>query len=184
MDIAIQHGKVELSPALRAAVDEKIGNLGRYLQGMEKAEVKFTAETNNRIAEGQVCEVTMYGHGHVVRAKAAATDPFVAVDRVVDKLEHRIEKLKGKLLGRSHPRKHPSVDLPSDVADSAEDVPDGQPRIVKTKKFEMKPMTPEEAALQMDLVGHEFYFFTSSETGQAGVVYRRDDGQIGLIDAG
>lgn len=184
MDIAIQHGKLVLPPSLRAAVDEKIGHLGRYLQGMEKAEVKFTAETNNRIAEGQVCEVTIHGHGHVVRAKAAAADPFVAVDRVVDKLEHRMEKLKGKLLGRSHPRKHPSVDLPSDVADSGEDVPDGQPRIVKAKKFEMKPMTPEEAALQMDLVGHEFYFFTSSETGQAGVVYRRHDGQIGLIDAG
>jgi len=184
MDISIRHGKVEVSQGLRSAVEEKVGRVGRFLDGMEKAEVRFSEERNPRIADKEICEVTMHGHGHVVRARAAAADAFVAVDRVVDKLEHRMEKLKGKLLGRSHPRRHPSVDLASNVPVSGDDVPDGQPQIVKTKKFEMKPMTPEEAALQMDLVGHEFYFFTSSETGLAGVVYRRNDGQIGLIDAG
>jgi putative sigma-54 modulation protein len=184
MDIAIRHGKVEVSAALRAIVEEKIARVGRFLDGMEKAEVCFSEERNPRIAEKEVCEVTMHGHGHVVRARATAADSFAAVDRVVDKLEHRMEKLKGKLLGRSHPRRHPSVDLHLDAIGPDDDGLDGLPRIVKTKKFEMKPMTPEEAALQMDLVGHAFYFFTSSETGQAGVVYRRNDGQIGLIDAG
>jgi putative sigma-54 modulation protein len=184
LDIAIRSRNVEVSEALRTTVEEKVTRLTRFLDGMERADVVFSEERNPRIAEKEVCEVTMVGHGHIVRAKAAASDTFAAVDRVVDKLEHRMEKLKGKLLGRSHPRKHPSVDFSSDVADSGDDVPDGQPRIVKTKTFEMKPMTPEEAALQMDLVGHEFYFFTNSETGQAGVVYRRNDGQIGLIAAG
>ena len=184
MEIAIRHGKVEVSPSLRAAVEEKISRVGRFLEGMEKAEVRFTEERNPRIAEKEVCEVTMHGHGHVVRARASATDPFAAVDRVVDKLEHRMEKLKGKLISRSHPRRHPSVDFGLNGAGSADDAADGQPRIVKSKKFEMKPMTPEEAAMQMELVGHEFYLFTSSETGHAGVVYRRHDGQIGLIDAG
>ena len=183
MDIAIRHRNVEVSPALRQAVEEKVARLNRFLEGMDRAEVRFSEERNPRIADKEVCEVTMHGHGHIVRARASATDSFAAVDRVVDKLEHRMEKLKGKLLGRSHPRRHPSVDsVPEISADADGNV--SEPQIVKTKKFEMKPMTPEEAALQMDLVGHEFYLFTSSETGRAAVVYRRHDGHIGLIDAG
>jgi putative sigma-54 modulation protein len=189
MDISIRHGsgagRVELSPALRRAVDEKLAKVARHLDGIDRAEVRFTEERNPRITDNEVCEVTMHGHGHVVRARAAATDPLVALDRVAEKLEHRVDRLKGKLVGRAHPRRGEGQDLQSrHESDPGEaDELDGFPRIVKTKKFEMKPMTPEEAAMQMDLVGHAFYFFTSSETGQAGVVYRRNDGQIGLIDA-
>jgi putative sigma-54 modulation protein len=183
VDIAIRHGHVEVSDSLRSTVEEKVNRLGRFLDGMERAEVRFSEERNPRIAEKEVCEVTMHGHGHVVRARASATDAFAAVDRVVDKLEHRMEKLKGKLLNRSHPRRQPSVHFGEEAAND-EEAAGSEPRIVKTKKFDMKPMTPEEAALQMDLVGHDFYFFTSTETGQAAVVYRRGDGHFGLIDAG
>ena len=189
MEISIRHGsgagRVQLSDSLRRAVDDKLAKVARHLDGMDRAEVRFTEERNPRITDNEVCEVTMHGHGHVVRARAAATDPLVALDRVAEKLEHRVDRLKGKLVGRSHPRRNAGSALHSRHEIDAEDGDEleGHPRIVKTKKFEMKPMTPEEAALQMDLVGHAFYFFTSSETGQAGVVYRRNDGQIGLIDA-
>lgn len=183
MDIAIRHPKVEVSPVLRQAVEEKVARLNRFLDGMDRAEVRFSEERNPRIAEKEVCEVTMHGHGHIVRARASATDAFAAVDRVVDKLEHRMEKLKGKLLGRSHPRRLPSLDSVSDISTEVE-ASVSEPQIVKTKKFEMKPMSPEEAALQMELVGHDFYLFTNSETTGAAVVYRRNDGHIGLIDAG
>jgi putative sigma-54 modulation protein len=127
----------------------------------------------------------MHGHGHVLRARASGPDLQTALDRAAAKLEHGVDKLKGKLLGRSHPRRSRTLDVHSGQPDEADETDDfdGQPRIVKTKRFEMKPMTPEEAAMQMDLVGHAFYLFTSAETGQAGVVYRRNDGQIGLIDA-
>jgi putative sigma-54 modulation protein len=97
-----------------------------------------------------------------------------------------MEKLKGKLVARSHPRRHGSVDLVPDRTSSTSDEEaddDGTLRIVKTKQFAMKPMTPEEAALQMDLLGHDFYFFSNAETSRAAVVYRRGDGFIGLIDA-
>jgi hypothetical protein len=102
------------------------------------------------------------------------------------------------LVGRSHPR-HPSsrsgtngsangqaTGLPGllDAVDDEADVDDAGPRFVKTKHFSSKPMTPEEASLQMDLVGHDFYFFTNAESGLATVVYRRDDGHFGLIDGG
>ena len=169
-----------------------------HLDGMERADVLFSEERNPRISEKEVCEVTMHGHGHIVRAKAAATDCFAAVDRVVDKLEHRMEKLKGKLIGRSHPRRHGSVPFAARSAPVIEEADEEEldatgfdgdgahllhARIVKTKQFAIKPMTPEEAALQMELLGHDFFFFTNAETGKAAVVYRRADGDIGLIDA-
>src|SRR6266581_6779857 len=106
VDISIQGRNVEVSDLLRATVEEKVTRLGRYLDSMERAEVRFLEERNPRIADKEVCEVTVVGHGHIVRARAAASDTFSAVDRVVDKLEHRLEKLKGRLIGRSHPRRH------------------------------------------------------------------------------
>jgi putative sigma-54 modulation protein len=187
MDVTIRGRNVEVSDTLKASVTEKVRKLSRFLDGMDHAEVHFAEERNPRIADKDVCEVVLSGHGHMVRAKAAAADPFAAVDRVVDKLEHQIEKLKGKLIGRSHPRRHGSVNsanhAESDAGGPDEDEPDGPARIVKTKQFPIKPMTPEEAALQMDLLGHDFYFFTNAETERAAVVYRRNDGHVGLIDA-
>jgi putative sigma-54 modulation protein len=184
MDIAIRGRHIEVSDSLRSSVEEKIARLSRFVDGMERAEVRFSEERNHRIAEREVCEVTVHGHGHVVRARASAPDTFAAVDRVVDKLEHQMVKLKGKLLGRSHPRQAGPAAGASAVAVEEEAGDDaGIARIVKTKRFAIKPMTPEEAALQLDLLGHGFYFFTNSETDRAAVVYRRHDGHIGLIDA-
>ncbi|HMC41411.1 MAG TPA: ribosome-associated translation inhibitor RaiA [Acidimicrobiales bacterium] len=200
MDIAIRGRNIEVTEALRSTVEEKVTRLARFFEGMEHAEVKFSEERNPRISEREVCEVTMHGHGLIVRARAAAPDTFAAVDRVVDKLEHRIEKLKGRLIDRSHPRRVPSVestpsagepasgavettDTYAEETEEPDELDQGRSRIVKTKQFAIKPMTPEEAALQMDLLAHDFFFFTNAETGRAAVVYRRNDGYIGLIDA-
>jgi len=188
VDISIQGRNVEVSDALREAVGEKLSRLVRFLDGMERAEVRFHEERNPRIAEKEVCEVTMHGHGHVIRARATAGDPFAAVDRVVDKLEHRIEKLKGKLAGRNHPRRaaslnsHAPVGPPGGAATDVEEQEGGSPRIVRTKQFAIKPMTPEEAVLQMELLSHDFFLFTNADSSAAAVVYRRKDGHIGLID--
>jgi putative sigma-54 modulation protein len=188
VDIAIQGRNIEVSDTLRSSVEQKIARLSRFVDGMERAEVRFSEERNHRIPAREVCEVTVHGRGHVVRAHAAASDTFAAVDRVVDKLEHQMIKLKGKLVGRSQPRRQapPSLERAIDFSDEAEGGEAGEPgeaKIVKTKRFAIKPMTPEEAALQLDLLGHGFYFFTNSETDRAAVVYRRHDGHIGLIDA-
>ncbi|MGH9165109.1 MAG: ribosome hibernation-promoting factor, HPF/YfiA family, partial [Acidimicrobiales bacterium] len=189
----IQTRNVELSESMRQMVEEKVAHVGRFLEGMERAEVRFVEERNPRIADKEICEVTLHGHGHVVRARATAADAPAAVDRVVDKLEHRLTKLKGKLVGRSHPRRAndangtnttngtnvmglagPELEIDEDGAG---------PRIVRTKQFAIKPMTPAEGALQMELLGHSFFLFTNADTGGSSVVYRRDDGDIGLIDA-
>jgi putative sigma-54 modulation protein len=191
MEISFRSRNVEVPEAVRAAVTDKLSRLSKFLGGVDHAEVRFSEERNPRISEREVCEVTLHGGGRVVRAKASAAEPLTAVDKVVDKLEHRMEKLKGKLVGRSHPRRHASVDSPASLgvdrasqngADTdAQD--DGEITIVKTKQFAIKPMMPDEAALQMVLVGHDFFLFTNAETSRAAVVYRRSDGNVGLIDA-
>lgn len=180
MDITIGGRNVEVSESLRRAAEEKLARVQRFLDGMERAEVRFVEERNPRISEREVCEITLHGHGHVVRARAAAADVLVSLDRAVEKLEHRLARLKGKLLGRSHPRRSVVADVPTQLAGEEEE---HEPRIVRTKQFAIKPMTPEEATLQMELLGHSFFLFTDAETSTASVVYRRHDGQIGLIEA-
>ena len=183
MEVTIRGRNVEVTDRLRTATEEKIGRLSRHHEGWEHAEVKFFEERNPRISAKEVCEATLRGHGRIIRAKAASADALASLDRVVDKLEHQIDKLKSRLISRSHPRRHQLDSAVPDEDDSAEHVEGGPPRIVKTKQFDIKPMTPEEAALQMDVLGHDFYFFTNADTGVAAVVYRRHDGDVGLIDA-
>ncbi len=195
MEVTMQCRNAEVPEALRAIAREKVTRVGRHLDGWDHAEIHFSEERNPRIADKEVCEVTLRGHGHVVRAKAAAPDTLASIDRVVEKLDRQVSRLKSRLVGRSHPRRpsRPETNgngganglagLLDEVDADDDEVGDG-PRFVKTKHFTSKPMTPEEATLQMDLVGHDFYFFTNAESGLATVVYRRDDGHFGLIDGG
>ena len=120
LEITVSARHMDISPALRAAADEKIGRLSRFLGGMDRAEVHFTEERNPRISAKEVCEVSMEGQGHHVRCKAAATDAFAAVDLAVEKLEHQLTKVKSKLVQRSHgPRRSatPAVGIVVDEDD-------------------------------------------------------------------
>ena len=200
MDVTVSSRNVELSAALRALTEEKIGRLGRFLDGIERAEVHFYEERNRRIVDKDVCEVTVEGHGHHLRARVAAPDAFAAVDAAVAKLEHQLHKLKTKLVGRSHPRRRATLngaaaartaeptledEVEADQPDGsapATDVARSDGAIVRTKRFDLRPMTPAEAVSQMELLGHGFFLFTHADTGQAAVVYRRSAGGIGLIE--
>ena len=197
MEITVSSRHTEVSELLRESTIDKIGRLGRFVEGMDHAEVHFSEHHHRRASDKEVCEVTMVGHGHHVRCKVAAPDGFAAVDMAVEKLEHQLHKLKTKLVRRD--RQHGRRGGPSD-ADAAATSPEGsdggddggdadgdgeavgEARIVKSKTFRIKPMTPQEAALQMELLGHDFFFFMSADTERATVVYRRDDGDVGLID--
>ena len=183
MEVTVRGRNVEVTERLRTAAREKVSRLARHHEGWDHAEVQFFEERNPRISAREVCEATLRGHGRIIRAKAASADPLASLDRVVDKLEHQIEKLKSRLMSRSHPRRQPVDSVPVDEDDDVVAGEHGPARIVKTKQFDIKPMTPEEAALQMDALGHDFYFFTNADTGVAAVVYRRHDGDVGLIDA-
>jgi putative sigma-54 modulation protein len=184
LDVTVSSRHVELTAALRRAAEERIGRLSRYLDGMDRAEVHLFEERNPRIADKKdVCEVTLEGHGHHVRTKVAAGDPFSAVDAAAQKLEHQLHKLKTKLVSRSHPRRGGTNGHA--VAGAAEDDDqegDRSDSIVRTKRFAAKPMTVDEALLQLDLLGHDFYLFTNADSRRANVIYRRKAGGHGLIE--
>ena len=107
LEITVSARHTDISPALRAAAEEKIGRLSRFLDGMDRAEVHFSEERNPRIAAKEVCEVSLEGHGHHVRCKVAAADGFAAVDLAVEKLEHQLSRLKSKLVPRKARRSEP-----------------------------------------------------------------------------
>lgn len=182
MQIAISSRKTVVTPRLEEVIRDKIGRLEKFLE-MDRAEVHFSEETNPRLADRkEFCEVTMAGHGHHVRAKVTAPDPYTAIDLAVEKLEHQLHKLKTKLVRRNHggPKAaRNGADL-APVTTLIDD--DFGTKIVKTKRFVMTPMTPADAAMQMELLGHDFFFFANVETGLTGVVYRRSDATVGLID--
>ncbi len=194
MQVTVSRRHTEVSDSLRVMAEEKIGSLGRYVEGLDTAEVHFWEHKNPRIADKEVCEVTIEGHGHHVRCKVQAPDGFQAVDKAYDKLEHQLHKLKTKLSRRNQgrPKAHKKVDALGAVAIAepavldedieVDETTEEAPRIVKAKRFAIYPMTAEEAAERMQLVGHGFFFFTNVETSRAAVVYLRDDGDVGLID--
>ncbi len=190
MEITVSGRHMDVSDRLRSLVEQKLSRLERFLD-MERAEVHFTKYNNNpRIPDSEVCEVTLEGHGHHVRTKARAVDGFAAVDAAVEKLEQQLTRLKSKIIGRSRsPQRARAVVMAGPVAAPGPQppaLPAGpeirQPRIVKSKRFATMPMTAEDAAERMQLLGHGFFFFTNIDTGRAAVVYARDDGDIGLID--
>jgi len=187
MEITVSGRHTTVSESLRRQAEEKIGRLDKYLGGMDRAEVHFWEEKNARVDTRELCEVTMEGHGHHVRCKVAAPDGFTAVDLAVDKLERQLRKLKTKVHNRTHGRQKLELQpelVPESLLspDGANGYPEPVYNIVKTKRFDITSMDPPEAALQMDLLNHDFYVFRNEETSNVAVVYRRDDGDIGLID--
>jgi putative sigma-54 modulation protein len=112
VEITVSARHLDISPALKAAAESKFGRLSRFLDGIDRAEVHFVEEKNPRIAAREVCEVTVEGAGHRVRAKAAAADTFAAIDLAVDKLEHQLVTLKSKLVRRNHGTRHGVVVTP------------------------------------------------------------------------
>lgn len=192
MDVVIRGRGVEVPEPLRQSARKQLARLERFGNGLVRAEVDFSEERNPRIADSQCCEVLLHVKGQRLLAHAAASEPFAAVAMAVDKVEQQLKRLKDRRVTRAHSRTSrlgsvgrglPEQDVSEwdDVGHNQED--EETARIVKTKQFSIKPMSAEEAALQMELLGHSFFFFTSSETGRAAVLYRRNDGNLGLIES-
>lgn len=212
MQINVSARHTEVAKGDRDLIVEKLSRLGGKFLEMDRAEVHFFQERNPRIHDKECCEITLEGHGHHIRCKSHGPDHLTAVDRAIEKLENKLHKLKTKLstyrthrdVTRAKQWANATTEIPEELVrevvsvgtdgDSASSVVDyaeataeatefvDSYRIVKTKKVENMELTPIDAAMRMDLVGHSFYFFTNVETGGPAVVYRRDDGDIGLID--
>jgi putative sigma-54 modulation protein len=186
VNLTVKGRNLVLTDAIGAYAQEKLGRLSKYLAGSSRCEVELWTEKNPSIADNQVVEVTIFTKGPVIRAREASPDIYASIDLVFEKLERQVKKYRGKLM--SHGQGTPKETLVSEGFKLLEEPEETEaeaptPRIVKTKQFMTKPMTPEEAALQLELVGHDFYVFTNSESNETAVVYRRRDGNYGLIEA-
>jgi len=195
MEIVVRGKNVKVAPLLQETTREKLGKVERFSLKLTRIEVDYSEIRNPRVHDKELCEVTVHLKGHFVKAHAAATDRLAALDLVIDKVGHQLTRLKDKKIDRSHPRRRrlgsppPLEEWEEAAPAAAED--DGAPvgngtgtaQIVRTKQFTAKPMAVDEAALQMDLLGHDFYLFTNAANGRASVLYRRRDGHLGLIEA-
>ena len=191
MDVSISARHVNVTPRLEEVIHEKIGQLDRYLDALDYATVHFDEARNPRIADKEFCEVVLKGRGHHLRCKVSAPDPFTAIDLAEHKLLRQIRKLRTKLHRRHHGtgatiRSGVDTQLSNvAVADQVADLDSEEeriPQIVKTKRFHLGPLTPDEAVEKMENMDHGFFFFINKETVRSAVVYRRDDGDVGLID--
>ena len=186
MNLTVKGRNLVLTEAISSYTQEKIGRLGKYLAEGIRCEVEMWAEKNPSIADNQVVEVTIFTRGPVIRAREASPDIYASIDLVFEKLERQVKKYRGKLnahqgtsMGEAFTAE--GFRIPEGGQPAEEEAP--VPLIVKTKQFMVKPMTPEEAALQLELVGHDFFVFTNAESQETAVVYRRRDGNYGLIEA-
>jgi putative sigma-54 modulation protein len=192
MDIVVRGKNRPVPSRLDAVAREKVSRIAKFTHDAGRVEVDFAVQQHRRASESQLCEITVHLKKHFVKAHACAPEPEAALDLAVDKVGHQVARIKEKRVSRSHPRRRNDngngsaangafvdVDL-DELGDDDDDSADA--RIVKTKRFTAKPMDPGEAALQLQLLGHDFYLFTNSETGRAAVLYRRHDGDLGLIE--
>ena len=189
MDIVVRGKNRPVSNRLDAVAREKVARIAKFTHDAGRVEVDFAEQQHRRVAESQLCEITVHLKRHFVKAHACAPEAEAALDLAVDKVGHQVARIKDKRVSRSHPRRRTNGNgngvastEPDADFDPADDGDDADARIVKTKRFAAKPMDPEEAALQMDLLGHDFFLFTNTESGNAAVLYRRRDGHFGLIE--
>jgi putative sigma-54 modulation protein len=178
MEMIIKGRHMDVAPKVREYAEEKIGRITKILNGMlMSAEVELYSEKNPSIAANQVAEVTVYTKGPVIRAKEASSDMYAAIDLVSEKLEMQVRRYKTKVVDR-HTKGAPAPSAAPVPLVPEETEP---PAIVKVKTVEAKPMSADEAILQMELLGHDFFVFRSEDTEGMNVLYRRRDGDYGLI---
>jgi len=185
MNIIVTGRNVDVSEALRARVTEKVGRLAHHFEHVQEAQVVLRVEPHPGM--DQIVEVTVWGDGLVLRGEEASPDMYASIDRVGDKLDKQISKFRSRVIKRPRTLARRREQRAVAAAEAAlheppQDAEEGSVRIFRRKRFELKPMTPEEAAIQMELLGHTFYMFRNSETLDVNVVYRRSDGQYGLIE--
>ncbi len=183
MDISIRGKNIELTPALKDYIGEKVERLERYFDSINSVDVALTVERNKSIEKTQRAEVTMRVNGTVIRAEEASVSMYSSVDIVVEKLERQLKKYKSKIYKSMRDRRgaKKGKGVPIEAVPVEERVEEPEAYIARTKHVTLRPMTATEAALQMELLGHDFHLFLDPDNGSVNVVYRRRDGNYGLI---
>jgi len=176
LQISIYGKNVEITPPLREYLAKRLSKVERHFGAEVAANVTVTSEPN-----GYGTDITIPINGLLLRAEEKTTaDLYTAIDLAVDRLVRQANRFRKRLQAR---RQSVSIrQLPYGEADSVPVSAEGNGQIVRVKRFALKPMPPEEAVLQMNMLGHDFYVFTNAESGDVCVVYRRNDGNYGLIE--
>lgn len=181
MEIIVKGRHIEVTNALRAYAEEKIGRITKYFDQIQKIEIEFTDEKNPSIVNSKTVEVTVFPKGPILRAKESSNDMYASIDMVVDKLERRVKRYKNKTYkSAKHGQSLGEIAVANFNAGAGRE--EVAPHIVKVKQVSIKPMDPEEATMQMDLLGHDFFVFTNADTDEVNVVYKRKDNNYGLIE--
>lgn len=179
MKYNIRGVNIELTEALKDYVDKKISKLEKYFEAPLASEASVTLSV---IKDMHTVEVTIPISGALLRAEVKNNDMYASIDLVVDKLERQIRKYKTKMNRRIRQEggKRDLFVMEPNSTDTA--MEDEEYELVRTKRFTLKPMDVEEAILQMNMVGHNFFVFANMDTDQVNVVYKREDGRYGLIE--
>jgi putative sigma-54 modulation protein len=173
MEVSISARNLEITPRLREYVESKVSKLDRYLPYIDDARVDLRVENTRSAEDRQVAQLTVRARGTILRAEERSGDMFASIDAVLDKTYRQIARYKGKQHDRWHGvGEEPPVD---------ESVEEAAGEIVRVKRFEVRPMSPAEAIEQMELLGHVFFLFLNSEEEAVSVVYKRRDGDYGLL---
>jgi putative sigma-54 modulation protein len=174
MQLTIKGKGLHVTDALRAYADEKIGHLQHYFDQIIDATVTMRTERNF-----QIVDVTLNLPHFLVKAEERSADMYASIDLVRDRLEHQLRKHKTRLIDRHH---QANGKLGAAIEAAVEEADEETPRIVRTKRFAVKPMHPEDAAHQLELLGHDFFVFVNAETEEINVLYKRKSGDLGLIE--
>lgn len=172
MRFIITGRNIEVTPGLKAAVEDKIGKLEKFFKPDTEVLVTLSVEKDR-----QKIEVTIPVKGNIIRSEQVSTDMYVSIDLVEEVIERQMKKYKNKIIDAKQAGSPFTDDYLDKEYDEESDV-----KIVRTKRFGIKPMDPEEACVQMELLGHNFYVFNNSETDEVNVVYKRKGGTYGLIE--
>ncbi len=173
MKTKITGRKIDVTQGLKDYIEKKLTRIDKFFSDDAEANVTLSVQK-----EQQIVEITIFHSGMIFRAEVSNHDMYASLDKAVDVLERQIRKQKTRLEKRLRSGAFNAADTDIAVEEETEF------RIVKTKKYHDKPMSPEEAILQMNLLGHTFYIFSNSETLDKNVVYKRKDGNYGLIELG
>lgn len=173
MRIKITGRNIELTEGLKAAVEDKLNKLEKYFTPDTEVNVTLSVEK-----ERQKVEVTIPMKGSYIRSEQVSNDMYVSIDLVEEIIERQIRRYRKKLIDK----KQAAISFSQAFIEEEDEVQDDEIQIVKTKKFAIKPTIPEEACLQMEMLGHNFYVFLNADTDQVNVVYKRKNGTYGLIE--
>lgn len=179
MRLQVKGKNLDVTDSIRSYAEQKLKKLDKQLNESTEVELELAVEKNPSIAANQIAEATVWTKGPTLRAREASEDMRASIDQLTEKLVRQVRHYRDK---RSHRGSRTHVPVDEGVPALQDDQLDQQ--IVKTKQFPDKPMTSEEAVLQLELIGHDFFVFRNAESGEVNVVYRRTNGGYGLIEPG